>query len=546
MKNLRIGTKLGAAFGVLIAMLVGAGWLGVSRMARINAEIEEIVGVRWAQIQRTDKALARVNDNARITLQYFLITDKDGFDQLLSRQDENKREITELMEGIEAGLTSDRGRQLFAAVKQSRVPYVESFTRARKHLDQGRREEATAVATQEMIPNLLAFTRAWQDYVGFEAELMAEAVQSSAATYTTARQAMLALVLLAVAFAAVTAVVATRGLTQPVGDLVAAAEKIAAGDLRVQVAVDRGDELGRLQGAMKEMSERMAVVIGEVRAGAGALSTAAAQVSATSQSLAQGTSEQASSVEETTSSLEEMSASITQNAENSRQTEQMAQQGAADAEESGRAVRESAAAMTAIAERISIVEEIAYQTNLLALNAAIEAARAGEHGRGFAVVATEVRRLAESSQKAAKEISGLSASSVKVASRSGALLEELVPSIRKTADLVQEVAAASSQQSAGVAQINRAMAQVDQITQRNASATEELATTAEEMATQADALSRLVGFFQVTDADPAVHPRSASPRPRSDADNVGLLSPVFTGKVNGRVNGATEHRDARR
>jgi methyl-accepting chemotaxis protein len=180
-------------------------------------------------------------------------------------------------------------------------------------------------------------------------------------------------------------------------------------------------------------------------------------------------------------------------------------------------VKETVTAMNAIAERISIIEEIAYQTNLLALNAAIEAARAGEHGRGFAVVATEVRKLAERSQAAAKEISGLSTTSVKVAERSGQLLDELVPSIRKTADLVQEVAAASSEQSAGVAQINKAMGQVDQVTQRNASATEELASTAEEMSAQAGGLQQLMSFFRLEEATalPALReapaPRRAAP-----------------------------------
>jgi len=192
-----------------------------------------------------------------------------------------------------------------------------------------------------------------------------------------------------------------------------------------------------------------------------------------------------------------MSASITQNAENGRATGQMAVKGARDAEEGGRAVGETIEAMRAIAEKITIIEEIAYQTNLLALNAAIEAARAGEHGRGFAVVATEVRKLAEKSQSAAKQIGGVAAASVSVAERSGQLLRELVPSIRKTADLVQDVAATSAEQSSGVAQVNKAMTRVDQVTQRNASAAEELASTAEEMASQAKVLERLVAFFRV-------------------------------------------------
>jgi methyl-accepting chemotaxis protein len=196
--------------------------------------------------------------------------------------------------------------------------------------------------------------------------------------------------------------------------------------------------------------------------------------------------------------------------------EQMAVQGARDAEESGRAVKETVEAMGSIAQKISIIEEIAYQTNLLALNAAIEAARAGEHGKGFAVVATEVRKLAERSQTAAREISGLATSSVKVATRSGELLGALVPSIRKTADLVQEVVAASAEQSGGVTQMSKAMQHVDQVTQRNASASEELASTAEELSAQAEALLQLVSFFRVEEGSergwrPAFRPAPGAP-----------------------------------
>jgi methyl-accepting chemotaxis protein len=288
---------------------------------------------------------------------------------------------------------------------------------------------------------------------------------------------------------------AMQGMVAALKRMVAAASAIAAGDLTVKV--NPQSERDSLGNALAEMLSRLTHTMSEIRMGATGLSSAAAQVSATSQTLSQGTSEQAASVEETTSSLEQMSASITQNAENSRQTEQLASKGATEADDSGGTVKDTVVAMRNIAEKVSIIEEIAYQTNLLALNAAIEAARAGEHGRGFAVVATEVRKLAERSQSAAKEISGLAGTSVKVAERSGQQLAELVPSIRKTADLVQEVAAASAEQSAGVAQINKAMAQVDQVTQRNASAAEELASTAEEMASQAEALQQLVAHFRV-------------------------------------------------
>ena len=259
--------------------------------------------------------------------------------------------------------------------------------------------------------------------------------------------------------------------------------------------------------SINAMIAKLLEVVSEVRAGAANLAAASGQVSATTQSLSRGTSEQAASVQETTSNIEQMNASISQNADNSRQMEQMASKGVKDGEESGQAVRETVTAMKSIAEKVSIIEEIAYQTNLLALNAAIEAARAGDHGKGFAVVATEVRKLAERSQAAAREISALASSSVRTAERSGTLLSELVPAIRKTADLVQEVAAASREQASGISQVNKAIGHMDQVTQRNAAAGEELASTAEEVASQAESLQQLIAFFRVG------QPCTSRPRP---------------------------------
>ena len=270
-----------------------------------------------------------------------------------------------------------------------------------------------------------------------------------------------------------------------------------SGLIRWDEAQDRRDEIGDVARSFNQFIEALSRMIGQVTTVTDAVSTASNQVSSSAQLLSHGTSEQAASVEETSASLEQMNASITQNAENSRQMEQTALKGAKDVEESGKAVAESVEAMKTIAEKISIIEDIAYQTNLLALNAAIEAARAGDHGKGFAVVATEVRKLAERSQNAAQEISSVASSSVKVAEKAGRMLGELVPAIRKTAELVQEVATASREQSAGVAQVNRAMSQVDQVTQRNAASAEQLSSTADQMATQAEHLQQLVSVFKV-------------------------------------------------
>jgi methyl-accepting chemotaxis protein len=257
---------------------------------------------------------------------------------------------------------------------------------------------------------------------------------------------------------------------------------------------------------------------------------ASAQVSSASQGLSQGTSEQATSVQEITANLEQMNAIIDQNAKNSAQTREIALKGTREAEESGRAVKETVQAMHDIADRVSIIEEIARQTNLLALNAAIEAARAGEHGKGFAVVASEVRKLSERSQAAAKDIGRLASSSVKIAEQSGTLLDQLIPSIKKTADLVEEVAAGSNEQASGVEQMNRAMGQVDQVTERNASAAEQLASTAEEMTAQAHALRDLVSMLRI-DAAGGTNGSSDPRKPPAPANGNGGASPAGDGEA---------------
>lgn len=288
-----------------------------------------------------------------------------------------------------------------------------------------------------------------------------------------------------------------RIITLPLVEAVRVADRLAEGDLTVNIEVTGKDETGRLLLSMKNMVEQLRDVVMNVQSASDNVATGSQEISSTAEELSQGSTEQAASAEEASSSMEEMAANIKQNADNAGQTEKMAIKAAEDAKEGGKSVAETVVAMKEIAGKISIIEEIARQTNMLALNAAIEAARAGEHGKGFAVVASEVRKLAERSQESAKEIGHLSQTSVEVAEQAGELLARIVPDIQKTADLVQEISAASNEQTAGVEQINRAIQQLDQVIQQNSGASEEMASNSEELSQQAEQLQEIISFFKI-------------------------------------------------
>ncbi|HON14004.1 MAG TPA: methyl-accepting chemotaxis protein [Treponema sp.] len=296
-----------------------------------------------------------------------------------------------------------------------------------------------------------------------------------------------------------------RSFTKPILKAAEFASQIAQGHLYITInkeSLRRGDEIGDLARSMETMKENLVRIIAGIRESTQQVASGSGEISNTAQVLSQGATEQASSAEEISSSMEEMNSTVRQNADNSMQTEAIAQRTAQDAQNGGEAVQRTVQAMKQIAEKIGIIEEIARQTNLLALNAAIEAARAGESGKGFAVVAGEVRKLAERSQQAASEISALSQKSVATADEAGAVISRIVPDIRKTAELVQEISASSREQNSGIEQINKAILQLDQVIQHNAAASEELASMAEQLSAHSRQLEEEISFF-ITEQDVA-------------------------------------------
>lgn len=288
-----------------------------------------------------------------------------------------------------------------------------------------------------------------------------------------------------------------RSISRPLARMVTIVQQVARGDLTVAVEENRSDEIGSVAEAINGMVTQLRTTVGDIRRVAEGVASGSAQVSEVSAQMSDGASHQAASTEEVSAAVEEWDSQLDRNTDNAEQTNQVADAAADKAEQSGRAVRSTLDAMRGIAERISIIEEIARNTNLLALNAAIEAARAGEHGKGFAVVASEVRKLAERSGTAAAEIVELAGTSVDVAESAGSSIDELVPMIRRTAELVREIHAASGEQRSGSRQISESLNQLDQVVQRNASQAEEMAGMAEELSGQADTLTESVAFFTV-------------------------------------------------
>jgi methyl-accepting chemotaxis protein len=501
---MKIGMKLTVGFLAVAGIAAAVGVFGITEMRRLDANDTRMYEKDTVPLGALSQFGSNVNRLRSNALNAILARDAAQISSLNQRNEARRTSLTEAFAIYEPTIEDESDAKQFAQLKKDYATFSAAVERIFSLVAADKKVEAIDFAEGDFVKAV--------DSINSSIDAMTKANVNSAkarseANTKAANQAnlvMIGIILVAVLVSLLLGILLSRSITLPLARAVELAGQIADGDLREDVEqkhLGRKDEIGTLSQALASMITSLRDVVVSVTGSAGNVSSGSSQISSTAQELSQGAAEQAAAGEEVSSSVEEMNSTIKQNADNAIAAEGIARKSAVDAGSGGASVVQTVTAMKEIAGKISIIEEIARQTNLLALNAAIEAARAGEAGKGFAVVASEVRKLAERSQTASREISELSARSVAVAEEAGKLIQAVVPDIGRTAEVVQEITAASREQSVGADQIGKAVVQLDTVIQQNASASEELASMAEELNSQAEALAETLTYFKLPESE---------------------------------------------
>ncbi|MDR6816341.1 methyl-accepting chemotaxis protein [Neorhizobium sp. 2083] len=494
-----IKLKLASAFGFIIIMLLATATYGIFSLGSLNETLENVLRGPALRLKLAQNLNNEQLQQIRQQKNLLLAANPGEMQGYIAKSDDARRTFDETFKSVEA-LATEQGKALWAKLAGFTAEFRKQDDRIRSLMLGGDTAAALRISTNEARTVTNEIDVLLSDVVKLEEGRLNDADKQSDLDYAQTRLIMISVAGAAFLIAVLAALWIALSINRGLRNAVTAVQNVADGDLTRFATITSKDEIGELLGYVNTMIERLRGVVGDALAASDNVSSGSQELSASSEQLSQGATEQASAAEEASASMEQMAANIKQNADNAAQTEKIARQSSRDAENSGQAVGRAVHAMRTIAEKISIVQEIARQTDLLALNAAVEAARAGEHGKGFAVVASEVRKLAERSQAAAAEISALSGDTVQVATEAGEMLNKLVPDIQKTAELVSEISAACREQDIGASQINEAIQQLDKVTQQNAGASEEMSATSEELASQAEELQASIAFFRVDQA----------------------------------------------